>query len=172
MNTTTISACTAGSTVLGYLLHALSASDIYPHAPDFGLPTSTIRLDDRGMVLSVTHAVAPLFREAAATIAAEQHCDVVLVRVVEVGDHYLHTQVDFTLGLLPCVPWSMRDWALWTGNDDRLWLVPQGSGPCVLVAPDGLHLELLPPYPTMAQRSAGVLRAAAQLKQLFRPAAL
>lgn len=170
MNTITAPACTASSTVLGYLLHALSASESYPYAPELGLPASTIRLDDHGVVLSVTQAAAPLFRDTVAQVASEQHCDVVLVRIFEVAEYYLHTTVDFTLGLLPCTPWAMRDWSLWTGADDRLWLVPEGFGPCVLVTSDGLHLELVPPYPTMAQRSAGVLRAAAELKQLFRPA--
>lgn len=170
MNTMTAPACTASSTVLGYLLHALSASDTYPYAPHLGLPNSTIWLDDHGLVLSATHAAPPLFRDAVAKLAVEQHCDVLLVRIIDVSEHYLDTSVDFTLGLLPCEPWSLRNWSLWAGADDQLWLVPDAFAPCVLFAPDGLHLELIPPFPTMAQRSAGVLRAAAQLKQLFRPA--
>lgn len=170
MNNIDAPACTAGSTVLGYLLHALSASDTYPYAPGPSLPDSTILLDDRGLVLCATHAAAPLFRDTTAKLAAEQDCDVVLVRITDVSEYYLHTKVDFTLRLLSPEPWSMRNWSLWAGSDDRLWLVPDAFGPCVLIAPDGLHLELIPPYPTMAQRSAGVLRAAAQMKHLFRPA--
>lgn len=170
MNTMTAPACNATTTVLGYVLHALSASDTYPYAPNLGLPTSTIRLNDHGLILSATHAPAPLFRDAAAKLAMEQHCDAVLVRITDVSEHYIDTAIDFTLELLPCEPWSLRNWSLWAGADDQLWLVPDAFAPCVLIAPDGLHLELIPPYATMAQRSAGVLRAAAQLKQLFSPA--
>lgn len=76
--------------------------------------------------------------------------------------------VDLSLGLLPGAnPWPMNDLEPWVSRDGALWLVPVAFGPAVSVGSDGLMLELVPPYGTLAQRTAGVLRAAGELASLM-----
>ncbi len=110
----------------------------------------------------------PLFRDAVTALAADLRYDVVLVRVAGVDVDFVRTSIDLTLGLLPgAAPWSMRALEPWVSRDGALWLVPQTFGPVVSVSADGFVLELVPPYKTMAQRTAGVLRAAGEVAGLM-----
>lgn len=152
------------SAVLGYLLHGLDVNDTYACALESALPDATIYVEQRGAVLATTVAAEPLFRDAVVALATEQRYDVVLVRVVEVDADFVRTSVDLTLGLLPgAAPWSMRALEPWVSRNGGLWLVPPTFGPVVSVSADGFVLELTPPYQTLAQRTAGVLRAAGEL---------
>lgn len=170
MTTVTAPACTAGSTALGYLLHALGATETYYYyAPDLGLPSSTICLDGHAMIVSVTRARPPLFRAVVDEIAAYQRYDVVLLRLDAIEEDAIHVSADVTLGLLPCAPLSMRDLVLWADTDDRLWLVPEGDSASIAIGVDGCNLELFTPYNTSAERSTAVRRAAAQMVRACRP---
>ena len=165
-------ACTADSTIIGYLLQALAADGTYDYKPGLGLPPSTVRLDRRGVILSVTAAASPSYRARAADLAAALACDVVLLRMTGIDEDFVHVAADMTLGLVPGGAPSFSGYTPWERRDGRLWLVPEGFGPAVAVDADGFTVELDPPYHTQAQRTAGVLRAAGALAQLYRPAGI
>lgn len=168
MTTTILPTSDLESVVLGYLLNALDINDTYACTLEAALPDATIYVEERGAVLGVTTAPAPLFRAAVAGLAAEQRYDVVLVRVAIVGEDLVRTTVDLSLGLLPGAdPWPMNGMEPWVSRDGALWLVPPTFGPAVSVSNAGVVLELLPPYQTLAQRTAGVLRAAGELASLM-----
>jgi hypothetical protein len=156
------------SVVLGYLLNALDVNDTYACALEGALPDATIYVEERGAVLAATIAPPPVFRDAVATLAEEQRYDVVLVRVASLDEDAVRSTVDLSLGLLPgAKPWAMNDLEPWASRDGQLWLVPAGFGPAVSVSYEGVILELVPPYQTLAQRTAGVLRAAGELASLL-----
>ena len=156
------------SAVLGYLLNALDVSDSYACTLEAALPDATIYVEERGAVLTVTTTPTPLFRNAVASLAAEQRYDVVLVRVATVDEDIVRSSVDLSLGLLPGAdPWSMNELELWVSSDGALWLVPPAFGPTVSVSNEGFVLELVPPYQTMAQRAAGIIRAGGELASLM-----
>lgn len=136
------------------------------------MPPSTVRVDDRGVILSVTPRPLDLYRDWARDLAVALTSDVVLLRLEQIEDALIHVAADLTLGLLPGKPLSLPDHALWASPDGELWLVPQAYGPVVSVDPSGLTLELITPYETLQQRSAGLLRAAGALAQIYRTAAV
>ena len=156
--------------ILGSMLHSLSARQRYAIAPGAGLPDATIYVEERGVVLSVTSEAAPRYRADIEALAHEMTYDVALIRFIGRDSDFVHLTVDLTLGLLPCQPFSMTDLRLWTGRDGDTWLVPETFGPAVSLSEVGFSLELLAPYDTQAQRSAGIFRAAGNIARLLQPA--
>lgn len=150
--------CTPQSTAIGCLLEALCADDTYTFVPVAGLPDGCVFVPERDALIAVTRAAAPLFRTALQRTAAALNADVVLLRVGEVEDALLPVSVDVALAALPCQMWVEHDLAPWT-DGRSLWLVPGGFGASVSVTGDGFSVELVPPYETLAQRSAGIYRA-------------
>lgn len=169
MNTITNKTDHVRNAALGYLLNALAIHQSHSRAPGWGPPDSTIAVEARGAVISVTTAPAPLFRDAVQRLAADLKYDVVLLRLGSIEADFVEVSIDLTLGLLTCRAWSMNDLALWAGRDGALWLAPPTFGPAVSVSADGFSLELVPPYETLAERSSGIVRAAADLTGLLRP---
>ena len=158
----------ARSVVLDYLLRALGVTGSYLYAPEPGLPDNSIRVEERGCVLCATDAREPMFRSAVAALAGEQRVDAVLIRIAGQDDDFVRTSVDVSLGLLPGAgPWSTAGLEIWTSAQDTAWFVPPTFGPAVSVSEEGLILEMVPPYATMAQRTAGVLRAAGEIAALL-----
>lgn len=168
MNINTLPMADLQAVTLGYLLQALEADGRYASTPASGLPVTTLHVEERGCVLSVTAAPAPLHGDAVLPLATELRFDVALLRVTHLDHDFVRLEADLALGLLPGAPWPMQGLEPWRGRDGAFWLVPQAFGPAVSVDVDGLHLELVPPYHTLAQRSAGVLRAAGELALLWR----
>lgn len=156
------------SVTLGYLLHALNTSAEYIQSPGWALPDATVLVEHRGAVLSMTTAEPPLFREVVTSLAADLHYDVVLLRVAAVDADRIGVTADVSLGLLPCAtPWVMEGLEPWVSTDGELWLVPDTVSAAVSVTDEGFHLEMVPPYQTLAERSAGVLRAAREMADLL-----
>ena len=170
MNIDTLPTADLQAVTLGYLLHALEAEGRYAYSPTPGLPATTLHVEERGCVLSVTAAPAPLFADGVLPLATKLHFDVALLRVTHIDQDLVRLEAELALGLLPGAPWPMAGLEPWRGRDGALWLVPEVFGPAVSVDADGFHLELVPPYHTLAQRSAGVLRAAGELALLWRRA--
>lgn len=155
------------SVTLGYLLYALNTNGEYAQSPGWALPDATVLVENRGAVLSMTTAKPPLFRGAVTSLAATLHHDVVLLRVGDVGSDYVEVTADVSLGLLPCaMPWVMGGLEPWVSLEGELWLVPDTVSAAVSVTDEGLHLEMVAPYQTLAERCAGVLRAAREMADL------
>ncbi|MEN2786753.1 hypothetical protein ACFOKI_01360 [Sphingomonas qilianensis] len=152
---------------LGYMLHALSAKGRYAYVRGNEFPDAAILVEDRGAVICVTAAPAPKLRDVINAFAQDLRYDVALVRITGQDRDFIRLSIDLTLGLLPCEPWAMHDLELWTGRTGDTWFVPEGFCPAISLTSDGFSLELLPPYNTLAERSAGILRAAADVASLL-----
>ncbi len=160
--------CSAQSTAIGYILEALAAPDSYGFVEGRGLPPATILVPDRAAVIAVTTVTPPAYRDAIERAASALHSDVLLLRVGHVADALMPASADVALGALPGRPWVEHDLAPWADRRS-LWLVPPGFGPSISVTPDGLCVELVPPYQTLAQREAGIYRAQHALARLAEP---
>ncbi len=159
-------ACTAASTALGYVLVALEVDGTRDLQFLDGLPDG-LYLPEREAMLVATATPAPLFRKAAEQLAAIARLDVVLLRVGDRVDGALPVTADLTLAALPHAPWPMVDLSLWTGPAGQLWLVPFGFGASIAVTSEGLLLDMVPPYPSLAERKIGLARAAREIGGIF-----
>ncbi|WP_375287255.1 hypothetical protein [Sphingomonas sp.] len=166
MDITTKPGCSPASVATGLLLEALGANDIYDYVPVCGLPGSTIHVPERDSLIAVTTAASPLFAAGLEAIAAEHRLDVVLLRIGD-ADHGV-IRADFALGSLPCSAWVERDFALYR-DASGLWLVPEWVGPAVSITPEGLCLEMVPPFSTLVERELGVRRAAGDVARILQP---
>lgn len=142
------------SIATGLLLDALAARGVYDEIQLPGLPGHGVYVPQREAIVAFTSAPPPFFAAGLEALAAEHRLDIVLLRL---GDDDA-IGADFALGSLPCAVWAERNFALYCDASGS-WLVPEGSGPAVSVGPDGFNLDLVPPYSTMCERSAGVERA-------------
>lgn len=160
--------CTGQPAALGYILAALAAPNSYHRVQLDGLPSSTIFVAERDAMIAVTTAAPPTFRAALERAAARLHADVLLLRTGAVTDALMPVSADVVLDALPGQPWVQHDLTPWTDHRS-LWLVPAGFGPSISVSPDGLWVEPMPPFPTLAQREAGIYRAQHALARLAEP---
>ena len=168
MNMITALGCTPAAAVRGYLLEALAASDCYALVAVEGLSSDCLLVRECDVMIATTSAATPMFRGAVEQIATARREDVLLLRVGDPEDGLLRVEVDLTLAALPGI-WVENGLRIWTDYATR-WLVPEAFGPSVLVSSDGLHLELVPPYATLAQRDAGIARAEHEMARLAVPA--
>jgi len=168
MDTTIAPGCTPASIAAGLLLEALGAGDTYDYAPVRGLPAPALHVPERAALIAVTTAAPPLFAASLPAIAAEHRLDVVLLRLDRVGRSQAIT-ADVALGSLPCAVWADHDFALYA-DATGLWLAPEGCGPAVSVSPDGVNLEMVPPFALLDERARGIARAIRSFGRLLQPA--
>jgi hypothetical protein len=145
-------------------------SDVLPITrPRYGMPDATMEVSDRNAIVAATVLPQPWHEGAAYCLATKTRGDVALIRIVEFDDDYVSTNISLNLAHHEGDAWCPRNLTLFRDYENGLWLVPETSGPSMLICEDGFGLELLPPFDTMAQRRAGVLRAAAELRELVGP---
>lgn len=163
----TLPGCSAHSIATGLLLEGLGACDTYDYVHVEGLPGTGIHVPQREALIVTTTAAWPMFVGRLEPIAAELRLDIVLLRVGDVGGD-APIRVDFALGSLPCAVWADTSYELYRDRSG-LWLVPELFGPAVSIGGDGFCLEIVPPYPTLAEREQGVAQAARDLARLLQP---
>lgn len=164
---TTTPGCTPASTATGLLLEALGASDTYDYVPVRGLPTPALHVPERDALIATTTAGSPLFAAGLEAIAAEHRLDVVLLRIAD-AERGEPIGIDFALGSLPCSVWAERGFTLYR-DATGLWLVPELFGPAVSVTTDGLTLEMLPPYQSLAERDRGITQVTRAFSRILQP---
>lgn len=160
--------CTAASTTLGYILMQLAASGTYDEVSLPGLPGG-LHVSERDLLVVTTPTPAPMFRAAAEWLAAERRIDVALLRIGDLADDAVTVIADLTLAALPHSPYAMRQVTLWAGLAGQVWFVPATFGPSVELTSEGLMLDLVPPYMSLAERDIGVARAARDIGRILSP---
>ena len=159
----------AASTVLGYLLEALSGDrrhDETEYQPIPGLPDA-VQVPDQDTLIVVTDEPSPHGRVAIQLAAVDRHVDIALLRVAHDDDGAVRVSVDLMMASLPHAPWSFDDLHVWTGPAGDVWLVPAGFGPSIELTTEGFMLDLMPSYSSNGERSAGILRTAAEIACLL-----
>ncbi|MDJ0277315.1 hypothetical protein QLH51_10970 [Sphingomonas sp. 2R-10] len=167
MSINTVTSFSPTSIIVGLLLEALAAGDIYDQVTLPGLPNA-IHVPERDAVIAATTVPAPLFGGELEAIATEHRLDVILLRIGDLEDGRPCIAVDFALGSLPCAVWVERRFSLYQ-DADGTWLVPAGFGPAVSVTWQGFNLEIVPPYADLIERADGIARAARSLARFFQP---
>ncbi|RSV19244.1 hypothetical protein CA236_04150 [Sphingomonas sp. ABOLG] len=167
MDTMTLPRCSAHSIAAGLLLEALGAHDTHDHVRVEGLPGTAVLVPEREALVATTAAAWPMFADQLEPIAVQHRLDVVLLRICAAGGD-APVGMDFALGSLPCAVWAETAYALYR-DQAGVWLVPERFGPAVSVGCDGFCLEIVPPYPTLADRHRGVVWAARDLARLLQP---
>ena len=159
--------CTPASAVRGYILEALDASHSYDLIAVHGLPPGSIVVPERDVMIAATMAPPARYRGAVDRVASERLLDVLLLRIGNFEDAPIRVDVDLTLAAMPGI-WVENDLRIWTDYQTR-WLVPGGFGASVLISSDGLQLDLVAPFETLAQRDAGITRAEQEMARLLDP---
>lgn len=144
---------------IGYVLNALGVGDDYDVVDAEGLSSAVVYVPSRDAMVAQTHAAAPLFRAGVEASALRYAADVVLLRVGTACDKPEPVTADIALAAPPCAAWVENDLTLWS-DGSSVWLVPAAFGPSVAISAEGFSVRLVPPYETLAERNAGVARAA------------
>ena len=160
--------CTTETTAIGYILFALCASDAYDYVEVSGLP-SAVFVPECNVMIAVTTAPAPSYRRAIGKAAAAWGADVILIRTRPIDDMLMIATVDVVAAALPCDPWTESDMSIWTDGLGAVWLVSDGTGPCVSITNHGFNIEMVPPHHSQANRQAGIYRAANDLARFANP---
>ena len=151
-------------------VHQFFRSDVLPiDRPRYGMPDAVMEVPDRNAIIAATVMPKPYFECAAYALAMKVRSDVALIRIVEFDDDFISTNVSLNLAHHRGEAWCPRNLELFRDCENGLWLVPQTAGPSMWICHDGFGLELLPPFDTMAERRNGVLRAAAELREMVGP---
>ena len=126
------------------------------------LPPGAIHLENIKLVLAGTRCDAPLYEEEIRDAAATTGSDVVLVRhgrfPETLNEVHFDVAIRMDLGIH-----LLTDLLLYCRPGDGYWLVPQGRGPFVALARDGLRLSFEPPFLTAHYREDGLVAAARQI---------
>ncbi len=138
------------------LLAALDVADGYDFIAPPGLTAVAISVPVRDAIIALTHAGAPIYRDRVLATAMAYAADVVLLRQSDDTDM---VSADVALAAPRCAAWVEHDLTLWM-DMSGLWLVPHGFGPSVEISDAGFRVTLVPPYPTLDARAAGIARAA------------
>lgn len=168
MATTYLPTSTAASTALGYILEAMGARDTYDEVPITAMPVGTY-VPERDALIVATPARAGRFRCAAELAAADRRLDILVLHVGDLDEGAVEVEVDLVLAALPHAPWPFQDLSIWSGPAGEVWLVPALFGPAIEVTPEGLMLDLIPPYQSLHERELGVRRAAHDIGRIFSP---
>lgn len=167
MNMNSTMGCTPASVVRGYILEALAAPNSYDLVDVYGLPPGIIVVPERDLMVAATAAPLLNYLSAVERVATERTLDVLLVQFSDLKDALIRIDVDVALAAMPGI-WVEKGLRIWTDYQTR-WLVPEGFGASVLISPEGLRLELVAPFETLAQRDAGIARAEHEMARTFDP---
>ena len=159
------------SILCNYMLGAVGLTGI-THEPGRGMPADTVSVDRQDLVLSFTCLDAPHFRSKVRALARTQARDVVLIRCCRSEDVF-PLNADVTLAGGGLAPFDLRDLDVYRHTDHTLWLVPLNYGPSIELTPEGLVLNLVPPYSTALERAHGIYQSTVEISaELFPQAVL
>lgn len=149
--------------ILALPLRMLAAPPILLRGGD-GLPAGALHIPAARLILAATPCDAPMFRDAARAACVTHDRDILLVRSGLFPETFDPVAVDvFLVG--PDGPLMLSNLSF-LRRADRLWLVPDTSGPSVEIASSGLELALELPFADPEERSDGLCRAAADIVRL------
>lgn len=130
-----------------------------------GLPAGALYIQPANLILAGTPCDTPLFRDIIAGACVRFGADVVLVRTGLFPETLNPVTVDMAF-LRPESALVVTNLAFMRAQDGGLWLVPPQSGPSFEIRPDGLAMQIEPPFLTWSERCDGTCRAAAEIVRI------
>ena len=124
-----------------------------------GLPAGAVHLRDRKLIVAATVCDPPMFQDAIKQAAISTGSDVLISHhgfYPETLNHAYFSVASQIAGQL-C---QFDQMLLYVHRADGYWLVPDGNGPFIALAEDGLAISQDPPFFTYDQRADGVCEAA------------
>lgn len=130
-----------------------------------GLPAGAVYIQPANLMLAGTPCDTPLFRDIIAGACVRFGRDVMLVRTGLFPETLNPVTVDVAF-VRPEGSLVVTDLVFMRAQDDRLWLVPPQAGPSFEIRPDGLAMQIEPPFLTWHERCDGTCRAAAEIVRI------